>query len=134
MNYKEWEKSVHPDIKNDVVWKIEGYKLALYLSDVSWVDSQKIIGERYFSLADQLYRSSGSVSANIVEGYSRISNKEKARSYEIALGSARETRDWYFKSRHLLSEEVASKRIRLLTKIIKLLLSMINDRRKAHNL
>ncbi|HBX67689.1 MAG TPA: four helix bundle protein, partial [Balneolaceae bacterium] len=101
---------------------------------VSWFDSQKIIAERYYSLADQLYRSSGSVSANIVEGYSRISNKEKARFYEIALGSARETRDWYFKSRHLLSDETASKRIRLMTKIIKLLLSMINDRRKAHKL
>ena len=87
-------------------------------------------------MADQLIRSSGSISANISEGYSRISNKEKARFYEIAFGSAREARGWYFKSRHILTPELATKRINLMTKIIKiikLLLNMIADRRKAHN-
>ncbi|WP_425402408.1 four helix bundle protein [Gracilimonas tropica] len=83
-------------------------------------------------MADQLIRSSGSISANISEGYSRISNKEKARFYEIAFGSAPEARGWYFKSRHILTPELASKRIYLITKIIKLLLNMISDRRTAH--
>lgn len=132
MNYTNWEKQVHPDIKNDVLWKVEAYRLALYLSDLCWFDTQKIIQQKYFSMADQLIRSSGSISANISEGYSRKSNKEKARFYEIAFGSAREARGWYFKSRHVLSTETASKRIHLITKIIKLLLNMINDRRKAH--
>ena len=132
MNFKEWERSVHSDIKNDALWKVEGYKLSLFLADLSWHDSQEILRVKYFSLADQLYRSSGSVSANISEGYSRISNKEKARFYEIALGSAREVRGWYFKSRHILNNEVCSERISLITKIIKLLLNMITDRRKAH--
>lgn len=132
MRFKEWEQTVHENIKKDVVWKIEAYRLSLYLSDLSWYDSQQIIEGKYFSLADQLYRSSGSISANICEGYSRRSNKEKARFYEIALGSARETRGWYFKSRFILSEEVASKRIELITVIIKLLLTMITDRRKKY--
>lgn len=132
MNLKEWERLVHPDIKNDVLWKVEGYKLALLLADLSWHDSQVIIKERYFSLADQLYRSSGSISANISEGYLRISNKEKVRFYEIALGSAREVRGWYHKSRHILTDEVTSKRIKPITRIIKLLLYMISDRRRAH--
>lgn len=132
MNYKDWEKEVHPDIKNDVLWKIEAYRLSLYMADLCWIDTKILIHEKYYSMADQLLRSAGSVSANISEGYSRISNKEKARFYEIAFGSAREARDWYFKSRHILTPEISSKRIRMITKIIKLLLNMINDRRKAH--
>lgn len=132
MNFKDWEREVHPDIKNDVLWKVEGYRLSLYLVDLCWFDAQKILKEKYFSMSDQLIRSSGSISANISEGYSRISNKEKARFYEIAFGSAREARGWYFKSRHILTPELTSERIRLITKIIKLLLNMISDRRKAH--
>lgn len=132
MNLKDWEKEVHPDIKNDVLWKVEAYRLSLYLADICWFDTQKIVQEKYFSMADQLIRSSGSISANISEGYSRISNKEKARFYEIAFGSAREARGWYFKSRHILTPELAAQRISLITKIIKLLLNMISDRRKAH--
>ncbi len=73
----------------------------------------------------------GSISANIVEGYSRLSNKEKARFYEIALGSAREAKDWYFKSRHILGEEVQIHRIEILTSIIMLLNTMIVDRRRV---
>ncbi|MTI89239.1 MAG: four helix bundle protein [Balneolaceae bacterium] len=132
MTYKEWEKSVYPEIKNDIVWKLEVYRYALYLSDLAWSDSLQIIERKHFSLADQLYRSSSSISANTSEGYSRISNKEKARFYEIALGSAREARGWYFKSRHILSDEVSTKRVQLITHIIRLMLKMITDRRKAH--
>lgn len=88
-----------------------------------------ILDRKFFSLADQLYRSTGSVSANITEGYSRNSNKEKARFYEIALGSARESKDWYFKSRHILGEKRSYHRIKLLTSITKLLLTMINEKR-----
>jgi four helix bundle protein len=50
-------------------------------------------------LSDQLYEAVGSVSANLAEGYSRGTGKDRARFYEYALGSARESRDWYFKAR-----------------------------------
>ena len=69
------------------------------------------------------------MSANIAEGYSRSGGKDRAHFYEYALGSAREARDWYYKARHALSEEVATQRIHLLTQIIRLLLTMIPDQR-----
>jgi hypothetical protein len=50
---------------------------------------------------------------------------ENARLY--ALGSAREARGWYYKGRHVLREEVAFHRMKLLTEIIQLLLIMIPD-------
>ena len=77
------------------------------------------------SLADQLYRATGSVSANISEGYSRASGKEQARFYEYSLGSARESRDWYFKSRHILGVIVTNHRMNFLAEIIRQLLIMV---------
>ncbi|MGN8226654.1 four helix bundle protein [Gracilimonas sp. BCB1] len=132
MRFKEWEQKVPKQIKNDVIWKIEAYRLSLYLSDLSWVDSSKIISNKHFALADQLYRSVGSISANITEGFSRLSNKEKARFCEIALGSTREARDWYFKSRHIIGDEASQARIEMLTSIAKLLQSMISNLRTLY--
>lgn len=130
MNIDDWLKKVQNELKDDPAWRMEVYRLSLFLSDLCWVDTTVILEKRVFSLADQLYRSVGSISANIIEGYSRISNKEKARFYEISLGSAREARDWYFKSRHILGREVYLSRLKILTSIIKLLNKMITDRRK----
>src|SRR6478735_12520831 len=81
------------------------------------------------SLADQLYRSLGSISANIAEGYSRGTSKERAHFYEYALGSAREARDWYYKSEDVLPGPVISHRIMLLSEIVRMLLVMIPDQR-----
>jgi hypothetical protein len=75
-------------------------------------------------------RSLGSVSANLAEGYSRGTGKDRARFYEYALGSARESRDWYFKSRHILGEAVVQHRLQLFTEVIRLLLTMVPQQRK----
>lgn len=129
MKYDKWAEIIPIEMKEDVAWRLEAYRLGLFLSDACWKDTEKIIEIKRFSLADQLYRSVGSISANIIEGYSRRSKKEKARFYEISLGSAREARDWYFKSRHAISYDLSYTRIKMLTSIIKLLQSMITDQR-----
>ena len=69
-------------------------------------------------------------SANIAEGYSRSSKKDQARFYEYALGSAQETRDWYYKARNILEQEVSDHRISLCVSIIKQLLKIIPNTRK----
>jgi len=55
--------------------------------------------------------------------------KNRARYYEYALGSTRETRDWYYKGRHILGNEIIEHRFLILTEIIKLLLTMVPDQR-----
>ncbi|HET7087773.1 MAG TPA: four helix bundle protein, partial [Anaerolineae bacterium] len=67
----------------------------------------------------------------IAEGYSRHSGRDRARFYEYALGSARESRDWYYKSRHVLGDAVAMHRIHQATQIIRLLLTMIPEQRRS---
>jgi four helix bundle protein len=102
------------------------YRLAVFACDLAWHDVSKLIRDkRTISLADQLYRAVGSISANIAEGYSRRSGKDQARFYEYSLGSAREARGWYYQSRHILSEAVATHRTKLLTQIVRLLLTVI---------
>jgi four helix bundle protein len=130
MNYEEWERTVPGEITADSLWKMEAYRLGLFAADVGWHDVTKLMQDRRtLGLSDQLYRSLGSVSANLAEGYSRGTGKDRARFHEHALGSARESRDWYYKGRHVLGEAVAQHRLSLLTQIIRLLLTMIPQQR-----
>ncbi|KAF0179803.1 MAG: hypothetical protein FD161_1145 [Limisphaerales bacterium] len=130
MNYAEWEKSVPAEIRGDSVWNTKAYRFALFLAELAWHDSTKLLGDkRTISLADQLNRAAGAVSADIEEGYSRGTGKDRARFYEYGLGSAREARGWYYKGRHVLGEAVSTHRIHLLTEIIRLLLTMVPDQR-----
>jgi four helix bundle protein len=130
MNYEQWEQTVPDEIKGDSLWKVEAYRLGLLAGDIGWNDTLKLVtSPQTRALADQLYRALGSISANLAEGYSRISGRDRARFYEYALGSARESRDWYYKARHVPGDGVAQHRLSLLTQIIRLLLTMIPQQR-----
>jgi four helix bundle protein len=131
MNYPEWEREIPASLADDPLWSVKAYRLALFAADIAWEDISRLVKDmRTRSLADQLYRAIGSVGANIAEGYSRGSNKDRTRFYEYALGSARESRDWYYKARHILNETVTQHRMDLQTEIIKLLLTMIPQQRQ----
>ena len=130
MNYQAWLETVPDSITNDLVWKMKAYRLALFAADVGWRDVARLDSDRRtLGLSDQLYRALGSISANVAEGYSRRSGKDRSRFYEYALGSARESRDWYYKARHVLGQAVTEHRLDLLSQVIRLLLVMIPDQR-----
>jgi four helix bundle protein len=130
MNYQEWLGSVPEVITEDKLWTVTAYRFALFIADVGWHDVTKLVGDRRtLGLSDQLYRSLGSISANLAEGYSRGSNKDRVRFYEYALGSARESRDWYYKARIILGESITAHRLDILTQIIRLILTMLPQQR-----
>jgi four helix bundle protein len=127
--YREWEGTVPQAIQNDSLWKSRAYRLALYASKIGWLDVSTLYRDgRTRALADQMNRALGSISANIAEGYSRGTSKERAHFYEYALGSAREARDWYYKA-EIIASDVIAHRLDLLTEIIRLLLTMIPEQR-----
>ena len=133
MTYDEWEASVPCSIREDSLWKVKAYRLALFLSDLSWADVTKLVQDRRTAaLADQLYRATGNISSNIAEGYSRGTGKDRARFYEYALGSARESRDWYYKGRHVLAEAVVAHRVELATDVIRLSITMADQERRTN--
>jgi four helix bundle protein len=130
MNFEDWQATVAEAFKKDALWKMSVYPYSLFIGEIGWFDVTKLQGDsRLYKVTNQLYGSLGSISANISEGYSRGSNKERAHFYEYALGSARESRDWYYKSRHVLGEKVFEHRLGFLTQIIRLLLAMIPQQR-----
>ncbi len=134
MTYEDWLKTVPEAITGDTLWKMKVYQLALALNDLAWHDVTKLASDaRTLKVADQLYRAVGSIGANIAEGYSRRSGKERAHYYEHALGSARESRHWYYGARHVLASNVVEHRLSVLVEISRLLLTIIPEER-THNL
>ena len=82
MNFGEWKKAVPQVIRGDSLWKMATYRLALFLADLGWQDVTKLMKDRRtIGLSDQLYRALGSICANIEEGYSRGTGKDRARFY-----------------------------------------------------
>ena len=134
MTLEEWERSVPGALTRDVLWRVTAYRLATFLSDLAWRDVTKLMKDRRtIGLSDQLYRATGSIGANISEGYSRSTGKDRARLYEYAPGSARESRDWYFKGRFILGEKVVEHRLTLLEEIVKLLITLVPDQRATRS-
>jgi four helix bundle protein len=125
MNYEDWEKAVHTRLQNEAMWQFWGYRKALFLYDLSWKDCDKLLTDRRGrAIADQLTRSAGSISANIEEGHGRgFDGKEYRYFLRVALGSARETKGWYWRGRHLLPFSVLDHRLGLLDEIISLIIT-----------
>lgn len=130
MTFEDWVASVPQSITSDAVWKLEVYRLATFLGDLVTEDVEKIVASRKFRVADQLLDAALSVGANITEGYSRGSGKDRARFYEIALGSCRESRHFIWGSRRILGEKVIEHRLELCASIIRLLLRTIPAQRE----
>jgi four helix bundle protein len=131
ITYRDWLTTVPVEITGDSLWKMEAYRLSLFMGELAWRDATKLGADfRTRSLSDQLYRAVGALAANVSEGYSRSSGKDRARFYEYALGSAREARGWYYEGRHILTDEVALHRMRFLTEVIRLLLTMVPQNRE----
>ncbi|NWG07176.1 MAG: four helix bundle protein [Chloroflexi bacterium] len=131
MKYAEWLMEVPPEITNDPIWKLEVYRLALFAGDIGREDVYLLAKQPLMlSVADQLHRSLDSMSVNLTEGYSRSKGPDRARFIEASLGSARESREWYYKSRHVLKPEVLKHRMGLTTRIVSMLTPMIPHQRK----
>ena len=133
MTQEEWEAKVPVEIRSDSLWRVEAYRLGLFLGDLTWTDCGRLLKDRRtLGIADQLYRAAGKISSCVAEGYSRNSGRERAHYYEYAEGSAREARDWYYKSRHVLGPRVADHRIKLTTSISKLTARMTAAERRRN--
>lgn len=131
MTYEEWQKEVPESFKRDPLWNFEVYQKSMFLADLAWADCDKLLtDQRGRSIAWQLIESAGSVSANIEEGYGRGFGKNYAQFLRIALGSARETRGWYWKGRHVFELNVIQHHLALIDEIIAALVTTSKQQRK----
>lgn len=79
-----------------IVWqKAHSYVLAIYKI------TKQYPKEELFCLVNQMHRAAASITANIAEGYAKISSKDKLRFYNISQGSLEETRNFIILSKDL---------------------------------
>jgi hypothetical protein len=65
----EWEQSDPHEVRADCVWKIEAYRIALFLAGIGWRDVTKLSEDsRTRSLSNQRHRAPSSISANLEGG------------------------------------------------------------------
>src|SRR5207248_2665809 len=123
MTLKEWELTVPKQIREDTLWRVEAYRLGLFIHDLVWADATKLRKHPLLrETVGQLVRAVNNISSSVAEGYSRDTGRARSTYYEYSLGSAREARDWYYKGRRALPTKVAEHRIEIATQIIRLLL------------
>lgn len=133
LTFQEWESILPERIKCSPLWKSDYYRAAMYLYDLAWQDCDSLRNDyRGREVASQLIRSAGNVCANIEEAYGRgLGTPDYVRIVRIALGEARETQGWYFRSRHLLPAELQERRMALIEQLIALLIRNLNVQRRA---
>ena len=76
-------------------------------------------------IAGQLYFAVCSIEAHTGEGYSRASGKDRARIFEVALGSVRESMTWYRAAKPLLTQPTTRDRLERLEEMRRLFLAII---------
>lgn len=119
------------EITQDPLWGLEVYRLGFFIADITWNDTEALFkNPSTRNAADQIRRSLDGISANIAEGYSRSTGKDRARYFEYALGEAREAKDRLYKVRHAIKPEVVLHRMNVLTQIVKILNSFVPTQRK----
>ena len=102
------------------------YQLAKELVEEVWTDSDKLRREPVAEkVASQLYAAVGSITANLAEGYSRSSGRDRSRIFEYALGSVRESMMWYHTAQPLLGVDVVRERLNKLEQVRRLLMAII---------
>lgn len=125
--YESWLEDVPRAITMESMWQFYAYRKALYLHDLCWEDCVMLLKHPLGRpIANQLIRAVGSISANIEEGYGRGWGKDHYYFLRIALGSARESKGWYYRAKQVLSAECLDDRHHLLGEIIALLVTELN--------
>ncbi|HXD09631.1 MAG TPA: four helix bundle protein [Anaerolineales bacterium] len=130
--FEEWVQILPVSLRNDPLWKSAYYRLAMYLYDLVWLDADVIKKDfRGREIVHQIVWSAGSVCANMEEAYRRgIGTADFVRIMRIALGELGETQAWYFRSRHILSQETLDERIKVIQQAIALAVTVIDKNRK----
>lgn len=122
ISFESWMDTVHPNILRSPLWNFQVYPKALFAYDLAWEDCNYLLKDiRGRSVARQLIRSVGSISANIEEGYGRGYGQDYSYHLRIAIGEARESHGWYWRGRKLLPSNVLDHRLNLLDEIIAML-------------
>ena len=126
--YEEWEAQVPKEVRAEAVWRFYGYRKGLFFYDLCWRDCEQLLKHPLGrAVAQQLIRSAGSITANIEEGYGRGYGKDRLRFIGFSLGSARESKGWYYRASNLLKPGVLNHRLSLISEVIALIVTELQN-------
>lgn len=125
-SYETWVANPCNATRERIIWRLPAYRLACFALYCGWTDARRLSRSPITApIAAQLYRALGSIGANLAEGYSRSSGRDRVRLYEYALGSARECVVWYRAASAVLDEPTVTHRQDVLHRLICMLLIVI---------
>ena len=132
MELDDWLATVPEILRDSPVWKVRAYQIGAFIATEAATAAAELEPRpRFAHVAPQLVRAAGSIGANIAEGYSRQSHRERIKYYEYALGSAREASSWYTLIGPTLPSGALDQRLTYLARVSQLLLKMIHNERNA---
>ena len=119
---------VAKDFKDLVVWQ----KAKLLVLDIYFI-TEKFPSNELYALTNQFRRAAISIIANIAEGFTRTTIKEKIKFYNIALGSIQECRCFCILSTDLKYADMASYEVQF-TDLARMLNKYISRIKENHSL
>ena len=123
--------SAPPRPGGDPLLRMRAYRVACELIDDAWKDVEKLKHDKATEkISGQLYASVGSIAANLAQGYAHSSGRDRARIFEYALGSARESMVWYQAAEPILGGPAVLERFTKLEEIRRILLAVIPRERR----
>ena len=128
----DWEKTCHRAITSDAVWKLDAYRASLFMAHPSSEDCAALRRVRGLNeVCEQLSGASGSISANLAEGYGRGTRVDRLRFLGYSLGSVRECMTWYTAATPVLGRDVVNARFDLIMRVRPLVLGLIGTIRRS---
>jgi four helix bundle protein len=110
----------------DPIARMKVVQLAREIIPNAWNDAEQLSDNPItVKVSAQLYDAVASIEANLAEGYSRSGGRDRARFYEYALGSVRESMVWYRASVRALGSEAVDARLDKLEEMRRLLMAII---------
>jgi four helix bundle protein len=132
--FAEWEATIPATFRRDPIWRTPAYRYGLWISELAKKDFVLLYADPASrNTAQQLLRAVESISSNLSEGYGRSSSRERARYYDYAQATNRESRDWYIKARDILGPEIVEQRLSVLERILRILAVVIPRERNSRN-
>ena len=132
MDLDELVASAPAPVRASPTWKVRVYQIGTYIARLAAEDAHELGRLPHFARTSaQLVDAAGSIPANVAEGYSRQSRRDRIKYYEYSLGSAREATTWYTNAGAFMAGETLDHRLTLLARACQLLLRMIQNERNG---
>ena len=123
----DWEKLQHQAVTGDPVWRLLCYRESMFLLEQVREDMKAFEHSSVHAPSmGQLLRATGSISANIAEGYGRPTTADRVRFLSYALGSARESISWYQALRPSIEHVATDSRLTRIARIRRLLIGLLS--------